>query len=86
MIAWPGFQVSVIRYQVSRFLSFEGGMDIDSRYFATVLRATCIPDATSVLAILLSLKGLPGSSFAMNFLIIALMAVAEHSPPSEVDT
>ena len=64
----------------------DGGIDIDSRYFATVLRATCMPDATSVLAILLSLRGLPGSSFAMNFRIIARIAVAEHSPPSDVDT
>ena len=71
---------------MSRFLSFDGGIDIDSRYLATVRLATCIPDATSVLAILLSLKGFPGSSLAINFRIIARMAVAEHSPPSDVDT
>ena len=53
---------------------------------ATVRLATCIPDATSVLAILLSLKGFPGSSFAINLRIMARIAVAEHSPPSEVDT
>ena len=59
---------------------------MDSRYLATVRRATCIPSATSVLAILLSDNGFVASSAAMNFLIMARIAVAEHSPPLAVDT
>ena len=51
---------------------------MDSRYLATVLRATCIPSATKVLAILLSDSGFVASSAAMNLRIMALIAVAEQ--------
>jgi hypothetical protein len=51
-----------------------------------VRRATLIPCSASTLAILLSLRGLAGFSAATSFLIMALIAVAEHSPPSSVLT
>ena len=61
-------------------------MFIASRYFATVLRATLIPLATSSFSILLSLSGLAASSSVISFLIIARIAVAEQTPPSTVPT
>lgn len=69
-----------------RLRSFDGGIAMDSRYLATVLRATCIPSATNVLAILLSDNGFVASSAAMNLRIMARIAVAEHSPPLAVET
>ena len=65
---------------------FDGGMDNDSRYFAIVLLATIMPCSVSKSAILLSLNGLAGFSAATNFLMSALMAVEEHSPPLSVLT
>ncbi|MCY1173702.1 hypothetical protein D9M73_138750 [compost metagenome] len=45
-----------------------------------------MPCASSKPAILLSLNGFFGLSAATSFLMIARMAVDEHSPPSEVLT
>ena len=73
-------------HQLMRLRSFDGGIAMDSRYLATVLRATCIPSSTNVVAILLSDKGFVESSAAMNFRIMARIAVAEHSPPLAVET
>lgn len=69
-----------------RFLSFEGGINIASRYLAIVLLATLMPFSFKRSAILLSLNGLEGFSLPMSSLMKALMAVEEHSPPPSVDT
>ena len=70
----------------NRFRSLDGGMCIASRYLATVRLATLIPWSPSMAAILLSLNGFFGVSVAISFLIIARIAVDEHSPPSSVLT
>ena len=72
--------------QVSRLRSLEGGMFMPSLYLAIVLRATLIPCNSSMSVSLLSLKGLRVNSAAINFLMSALMAVEEHSPPLAVAT
>ena len=61
-------------------------MDKASRYLATVRRATLMPFSSSIFASLLSLNGFALFSSSISFLIIARMAVAEHTPPSEVLT
>jgi hypothetical protein len=53
---------------------------------AIVRRATLIPFSFSNPAILLSLSGFTGLSLLTNSLINARIAVAEHSPPSAVET
>ena len=57
-----------------------------SRYLAIVRRATLIPCSLRRSAILLSLSGFLGFSAEINFLMIALIAVDEHSPPDAVLT
>jgi hypothetical protein len=47
--------------------SFEGGINIDSLYFATVRRATLIPSLINNEEILLSLIGFFGFSFSISF-------------------
>lgn len=74
------------RRHKKRFLWLDEGMDIASRYFAIVRRATLIPFSFSKSDILLSLNGFTGLSLPINSLINALMAVDEHSPPPTVDT
>jgi hypothetical protein len=69
-----------------RLRSFDGGIAIDSRYFATVLRATLMPWSARMSAIFLSDRGLFGFSAATSFLIRARIAVAEASPPVTVLT
>ena len=61
-------------------------MFIDSRYFATVRRATLMPCSDRISAILLSLMGRVGISHSTSFLIIERIAVAEQVPPSAVET
>jgi hypothetical protein len=61
-------------------------MDSDSRYFATVRRATAMFCSASMAAILLSLSGFLGFSSAVSFLIRARIAVLETSPPVLVPT
>lgn len=56
-------------------------MDNSLRYLATVLRAIFIPCRLNRLAISVSLKGCLFVSSAINFLMIAFIAVDEHSPP-----
>ena len=74
------------RPQARRLRSFDGGIAIDSRYLATVLRATLIPWSARMAAILLSDSGLLGFSAPTSFLIRARMAVADASPPEAVLT
>jgi len=64
----------------------DGGIDSDSRYLAIVRRATLIPFSSSSSVILLSLSGFRVFSAAMSFLMIARIAVEEHSPPPLVET
>src|SRR5581483_9992181 len=65
---------------------FDGGMLMDSRYFATVRRATLMPWPARISAILLSLIGLVEDSDSTSFLISSRIAVAEQVPPSAVAT
>src|SRR5574343_2015645 len=71
-------------YRVLRKLT--GGMLRDSRYFATVRRATTIPCWPSISDIWLSDKGFLPSSALINCLISARIAVAEQAPPVSVAT
>src|SRR5574343_1459654 len=71
-------------YRVLRKLT--GGMLSDSRYLATVRRATTIPCWPSISDNWLSDKGFLPSSAAINCLIRARMAVAEQAPPVSVET
>lgn len=73
-------------YPAKRFRSFDGGMERDSLYLAIVLRATTIPFFSKRSVIFLSLRGFVVFSAAISFLIIALIAVDEHSPPPFVET
>ena len=59
---------------------------MDSRYLATVRRATLMFCSASIAAILLSLNGLRGFSSAVTLRIIARIAVLETSPPDAVPT
>jgi hypothetical protein len=61
--------------------SLDGGIERDSRYFATVRLATVMFCFCNITAILLSLNGFLGFSSAVSFLIIARIAVLETSPP-----
>ena len=70
----------------SCFRSLEDGMAIDSRYLATVRRATLIPCPFNIEASLLSLKGLVELSVAMSFLSNARIAIEDASPPVSVAT
>lgn len=79
-------EYSHFKTQIKTFLSEDDGMCNDSRYFATVRRATSIPSSFNKLAITLSDKGLRGFSSATNFLILARIAVEEASPPEVVPT
>ena len=72
--------------QTRRFRSLDGGMAMDSRYLATVRRATLMFCSASIVAMRLSLNGFLGFSSAVSFLISARMAVLETSPPLLVDT
>ena len=72
--------------QISCFRSFDGGISKDSLYLAIVRRATLISWSASMLAILLSLKGLLGFSSETSFLMRARIAVEETSPPACVLT
>src|SRR5690606_21434956 len=63
--------------QRRRFLSLDEGICIDSRYLATVRRATLTPVALSSSTSLLSDSGLRGGSSWMSFLIMARIAVLE---------
>jgi hypothetical protein len=74
------------RDQTNCLRSLEGGIDRDSRYFATVRLATLIFFSFSSAAILLSLNGLRGFSSAVSFWISARIAVLEISPPDWVPT
>src|SRR5690606_37958896 len=71
---------------INRLRSLDGAIPMDSRYLATVRRATWIPCASSRPAILLSLNGFLAFSAATSFLMMARIAVDEHSPPSAVLT
>jgi hypothetical protein len=73
-------------FHVSRFRSLEDAMFKDSRYFATVRRATFTPVSESRAASLLSLKGFRGVSAVTSFLISALIAVDDAIPPACVET
>src|SRR3989344_18983 len=75
-----------LRCWVSDLRRLDGGMFMNSRYFATVRRATWMPCSLRISAILLSLIGLVGGSASTIFLIIERMAVAEQAPPSTVPT
>src|SRR5438132_1066772 len=55
-------------------------MLIDSRYLATVRRATWMPWPARISAILLSLIGRFVDSPSISFLIMERIAVAEHAP------
>ena len=79
-------RTSLFNSQFSRFLSLDGGIESDSRYFAIVRRATLIPFASKICVILLSLRGLWIFSSATILLMIARIAVDENSPPSWVET
>ena len=70
----------------NRLRSFDGGIASVSLYLAIVLLATLTPRSPRISAILLSLSGFLGFSAATSFLIIARIAVAEHSPPLSVLT
>ena len=59
---------------------------MDSRYFATVLRATTMPCCARISEILVSLSGFLEFSELIICLIRALIAVAEHAPPVSVPT
>lgn len=72
--------------QINTFLSEDDGMFNDSRYLATVRRATSIPSSFNKFAIALSDNGLRGFSTEIIFLIMARIAVDEHSPPVVVPT
>jgi len=61
-------------------------MAIASLYLAMVRRATIIPLSARIAAILLSLRGLSELSAATSFLIMARIAMEEHSPPVSVST
>src|SRR3569833_1609883 len=65
---------------------FFGGFFCASRYLATVRRATTMPCSAFISAILLSEKGLFGSSAPINCLIKARIAVEDASPPASVAT
>ena len=60
-------------------------MFMDSRYFATVLRATLIPCSERISAILLSLMGWLGVSLSTSFLMIERIAVAEQVVQLAID-
>jgi hypothetical protein len=51
-----------------------------SRYFATVRLATVIPLSDRVAAILLSLRGLAGFSFAISMRIFAFIDIEDSRP------
>lgn len=76
----------VTKRYINRLRSFDGGIDIASRYFAMVRLATLMPCSSRMVAILLSLSGFLADSAATSFLIIARIAVDEHSPPEAVLT
>src|SRR5580693_1430663 len=61
----------------ARFRSLDGAICIPSRYLATVRRATGMPSCDKISASLLSLHGLSGFSWEINFLIFARMAVED---------
>src|SRR5260221_278588 len=65
----------------SRRRSLEGASPMDSRYFATVRRATGMPSADSSSAMRLSLRGLRAASSRISFLILARIAVEEVPAP-----
>ncbi len=60
-------------------------MDKDSRYFATVRRATMIPCSDSKEVNLLSLNGFAGFSAAINFFTSARIAVEGLHPAFSID-
>src|SRR5690606_35611054 len=66
--------------------SFEGAMPIDSRYFATVRRATGIPSSERIPAMRLSESGAPGGSSRISLRILARMAVDDVPEPSAPST
>src|SRR5690606_8886885 len=75
-VPWP---------QPSRWRSLDAGIFIASRYFATVRRATVIPDCLSSAARRASDSGRRGSSCSIRRLSMAWMAVLDAVPPSVVD-
>ncbi len=60
-------------------------MDKDSRYFATVRRATMIPCSDSKEVNLLSLNGFAGFSAAINFFTSARIAVRDFTTALGID-
>ena len=72
--------------QIKTFRSDDDGICNDSRYFATVRRATSIPSSFNKFAITLSDKGFRAFSSATSFLIFARIAVEEAYTPDVVPT